>query len=92
MLEWQGGQDFEDAAKGVDDVYTLAVPVYALGRAFSSLYRNAHFNMVCADKATQEVICEVSPDRARYCCKGQQKPGPPAPNTAMLQLLKTRKA
>ncbi|XP_064471064.1 phospholipid-transporting ATPase ABCA3-like isoform X2 [Ornithodoros turicata] len=69
IFEWPGLSDLRDVASGIDGVYTFIVPIYALGRAFSNLYRTAHYNQVCNDASTQAFLCEVMPDRARYCCK-----------------------
>ncbi|KAK8778547.1 hypothetical protein V5799_020110 [Amblyomma americanum] len=69
VLEWQGSARVVDLVKIVDAVFTYTLPVYALGRSFCRLYRNAHFNIVCNDFYTQSVLCEVAPNRARYCCK-----------------------
>ncbi|XP_040358150.1 phospholipid-transporting ATPase ABCA3-like [Ixodes scapularis] len=69
LLEWQNEKHFMDLATSIDSVVTALAPMYGLGRAISTLYRNTHFNLVCNDASTQNVICEINPDRARYCCK-----------------------
>ncbi|CAN8021897.1 unnamed protein product [Ixodes persulcatus] len=69
LLEWQNKKHFMDLATSIDSVVTALAPMYGLGRAISTLYRNTHFNLVCNDASTQNVICEINPDRARYCCK-----------------------
>ncbi|XP_065294718.1 phospholipid-transporting ATPase ABCA3-like [Dermacentor albipictus] len=69
VLEWRGKPGLEHVIDTVDTAFTYMLPMYALGRAFCSLYRNAHFNIVCNDYYTQNVLCEIAPNRARYCCK-----------------------
>ncbi|KAL1437905.1 hypothetical protein MTO96_048592 [Rhipicephalus appendiculatus] len=69
VLEWKKEPSLEDLIDTTDFVFTYVLPMYALGRAFSRLYRNAHYNIVCNDYYTQNVLCEIAPNRARYCCK-----------------------
>ncbi|XP_077556222.1 phospholipid-transporting ATPase ABCA3-like isoform X2 [Haemaphysalis longicornis] len=70
VLEWQSDAVKLSSLIGtVDTMFTHVVPMYALGRSFSRLYRNAHYNIVCNDHFTQTVLCEVAPSRAPYCCK-----------------------
>ncbi|XP_075748661.1 ATP binding cassette subfamily A member 3 [Rhipicephalus microplus] len=69
VLEWRREPDLEELIDSTDFVFSYVLPMYALGRAFSRLYRNAHYNIVCNDYYTQNVLCEIAPNRARYCCK-----------------------
>lgn len=70
LLDWQDSDEFAEAGIGIDNLWSFTVPIYALGRSVASLYRNAHHRIVCDDWAIQNVICELDPNRAHYCCKG----------------------